>query len=121
MSFKLTLGKTTFAGRDLFTNEAICALVLKDEYNTAQIKEYLYHILPHLDYAPYAQRATKGSTLNKDSIPTIEIPFPKDEAEWQEINERLKRLSEERKELEQRLKQNALEYEDFIKGSVISA
>ena len=76
MSFKLTLGKTAFAGKELFTNEAICALVLNDEYNNDEVKEYLYHILPIIDYTPYAQRAAKGSTLNKDLIPTVEVPFP---------------------------------------------
>ena len=29
-----------------------------------------------IDYTPYAQRATKGITLNKESIGDIEIPIP---------------------------------------------
>ena len=48
MSFKLTLGKTAFAGKDLFTNEAICALIPKDKEDET-VSEYLYYIL-HLRY-----------------------------------------------------------------------
>lgn len=75
MSFKLTLGKTAFAGKDLFTNEAICGLIPKDKEDDT-ITEYLYYILPLANYMPYAQRVSKGYTLNKDLIPTVEIPFP---------------------------------------------
>ena len=59
MSFKLTLGKTAYAGKDLFTNEAICGLIPKDK-NDETVMEYLYHILPLMNYMPYAQRAAKG-------------------------------------------------------------
>lgn len=60
---QVNIRKTAFAGKDLFTNEAICALMLKDEYNTDEIKEYLYHVLPLIDYTPYAQRAAKGLNI----------------------------------------------------------
>ena len=77
-SFKLTVGKVAFAGKDLFTNEAIVGLIPKDKKDKHLMK-YLYYILPTLDFSPYAQRATKGFTLNSDSIEDIEIPFPKKE------------------------------------------
>ena len=118
MSFKLTLGKTAFAGKELFTNEAICALVLNDEYNNDEVKEYLYHILPIIDYTPYAQRAAKGSTLNKDLIPTVEVPFPS-LAERKKIIEKKEKLFNERKEYEDRLVKNASEYKRFIKNEIM--
>lgn len=74
-SFKLTLGKVAFTGKEMCTNEAIAALIpLEDSDQT--LKDYLYFILPSLDLSPYAQRAAKGFTLNKDSIEDIDVPYP---------------------------------------------
>lgn len=118
MSFKLTLGKTAFAGKDLFTNEAICALMLKDEYNTDEIKEYLYHVLPLIDYTPYAQRAAKGLTLNKDLLPTVEVPFP-DMAKRMDIVKKKVTLSVEKKELQELLLQNSVKYQNFVETDIV--
>jgi len=74
-SFKLSIGKVAFAGKTLYTNEAIAGLVPKDKQDK-YISKYLYYILPLIDYTPYAQRATKGITLNKESIGDVEIPIP---------------------------------------------
>jgi len=118
MSFKLTLGKTAFAGKDLFTNEAICALLLKDEYNTEDIKRYLYNVLPIIDYTPYAQRAAKGLTLNKDLIPTVEIPFP-DKSGRVKVIKRKESIIAKKKQLYEDLKKNAEEYDKFINIDVM--
>lgn len=75
-SFKLTVGKVAFAGKELYTNEAIVGLIPKDKKDKL-LSKYLYYVLPTLDYLPYAQRATKGFTLNSDSIEEIEVPYPK--------------------------------------------
>ncbi len=72
-SFKLSLGKVAIAGKELFTNEAIAGLSIKDE---RVLPKYLYSILPCLDYSPYTQRATKGKTLNKDTLAKISVPVP---------------------------------------------
>jgi type I restriction enzyme M protein len=73
LSFKLSPGKTAIAGADLYTNEAIAALTPKDK---RVLPEYLYYVLPRLDYSPYARKATKGLTLNKASVESIKIPLP---------------------------------------------
>jgi type I restriction enzyme M protein len=119
MSFKLTLGKTAFAGKELYTNEAICALNLKKDYNTEEIKEYLYHILPLVDYVPYAQRAAKGYTLNKELVPTVEIPFPQNKSDRGKIIKRKESLTESRKELEKNLEETKKEYEQFIQSEIM--
>ncbi|KAA6329638.1 putative type I restriction enzymeP M protein [termite gut metagenome] len=124
MSFKLTLGKTAFAGAELFTNEAIVKLVLKDEYNTDEIKEYLYHILPLVNYTPFAQRAAKGYTLNKDLLPTVEIPFPDSKEERYEIVKKKTQLEKERNELKNELLKNELlkneeKYQSFITSDIL--
>lgn len=71
MSFKLTIGRVAFAGRDLYTNEAICAL-------RAPIvsPEFLYHALPRVNFAAFGQQAVKGVTLNKESLNAIELVLP---------------------------------------------
>ena len=96
MSFKLTLGKTSYAGKDLFTNEAICGLVPRDKSDET-VLEYLYYVLPLLNYTPYAQRASKGLTLNKDLIQTVEVPFP-GKKERKKIIGNLKRMTSTLKE-----------------------
>jgi type I restriction enzyme M protein len=118
MSFKLTLGKTAFAGKDLFTNEAICALRLKNEFNNDEVKAYLYHILPLIDYVPFAQRAAKGLTLNKDLVPTVEIPFPP-KSERVKLVKQKEFLTAEKIVLENKLKENEIEYAEFIKKEIL--
>lgn len=68
-SFKLSIGKVAITTKPLYTNEAIAGLIVEDEI----IKKYLYYILPKLDYN--TNRATKGDTLNKDTVGDLEIPF----------------------------------------------
>ena len=73
LSFKLSIGKTAMTNRPMYTNEAIAALVPKD---SRVLPEYLYYILPHLDYSSYRQPATKGDTLNKQSLANVLVPVP---------------------------------------------
>ena len=65
LSFKLTLGRLCYAGRDLFTNEAIAALLNWDE--RAVTKEFLYWYLTFFDWqeAAAGDEKVKGKTLNK--------------------------------------------------------
>ena len=72
-SFKLTIGRTAIAGQNLFTNEAIAALTPKDN---RVLREYLFYVLPRLDYTPYSHPTSKGDTLNLTSIPKVLIPLP---------------------------------------------
>lgn len=76
MSFKLSIGKTAITGVELYTNEAVAALNLRPEFDSEETRRYLYHVLPLLDYRPFAQRATKGLTLNQDILRDVEVPFP---------------------------------------------
>ncbi|MCA9352410.1 N-6 DNA methylase [Patescibacteria group bacterium] len=117
MSFKLTLGKTAFAGKELFTNEAISSLVLKKEFDTKEIKEYLYHVLPVIDYTPYAQRAAKGLTLNKELIPTVVVPFPK-ASDREKIVKKKEKFIKEKQDLELALKKNTELYQEFIEREI---
>jgi len=71
MSFKLTIGRVAFTGRDLYTNEAICAL-----RSPTVNPDYLYQALPRIDFAAFGQQAVKGVTLNKESLNAIELVLP---------------------------------------------
>ncbi len=73
LSFKLSIGKVSIAGCDLYTNEAIAGLVPKDE---RVLPEYLYHLLSRMDLTGYMQPAAKGKTLNSTILKTILIPIP---------------------------------------------
>ncbi len=85
LSFKLTLGRLAFAGRDLFTNEAIAALTIK---NNKEIDKYfLYQFLSFFDWDKAAEGdvKVKGQTLNKAKLREIEVHFPKSIPEQQHI------------------------------------
>lgn len=71
MSFKLSIGRLCFAGRDLYTNEAICG------FNKLQADaNYLYYKLGVTDFSAYGKQAVKGFTLNKESLNIIEVDLP---------------------------------------------
>ncbi len=72
MSFKLSIGKVAFAGKDLFTNEAICGIILKDKSKVAS--EYLYYALKNTKLVG-SNVAVKGATLNTASLNALQIPL----------------------------------------------
>jgi type I restriction enzyme S subunit len=76
LSFKLTLGRVAFAGTDLFTNEAIAALAVRDP--TEISKNYLYYFLQFFDWdaACKGDVKLKGKTLNKEKLRAIEVRYP---------------------------------------------
>ena len=71
MSFKLSIGRLCFAGRDLYTNEAICSFG-----NLQADAEYLYYALGRTDFSLYGKQAVKGYTLNKESLKLVEVRLP---------------------------------------------
>lgn len=73
-SFKLTIGRTAFAGVDLFTNEAIAGLTVKREREVSV--SYLQRALEMVDTTEYIGVAAKGRTLNKRTLSELPIPVP---------------------------------------------
>lgn len=71
MSFKLSIGRLSFAGCDLYTNEAICHF-LSPEPDPS----YLYYALGMVDFSLYGKQAVKGYTLNTSSLKSVEIIVP---------------------------------------------
>ncbi len=73
LSFKLTLGRVSFAGRNLYTNEAIASLL-----NLKVDKNYLFYYFSHFDWmrATEGDHKIKGRTLNKAKLKDLSIPVP---------------------------------------------
>jgi type I restriction enzyme S subunit len=82
LSFKLSIGRTAFAGIDLFTNEAIAGLSTDSLDNC-----YLYYGLQHWDLLKGVDQAIKGATLNKAKLKEIEIFYPESIQEQTKIAE----------------------------------
>ncbi|EIE1287671.1 restriction endonuclease subunit S [Vibrio vulnificus] len=73
MSFKLSLGRIAFAGRDIYTNEAIASF----EVDTDKIdKTFLFYQLPEVVKLAITDTAIKGATLNKAKLNELVIPHP---------------------------------------------
>jgi type I restriction enzyme S subunit len=72
MSFKLTIGRLAFAGRDLYTNEAITAI----RPNKDLCPEFLYYGLQHWNLTGDSDQAVKGVTLNKQKLQEIPCLIP---------------------------------------------
>jgi restriction endonuclease S subunit len=89
LSFKLSIGRVAMTGCDLYTNEAIAALVPKDK---RVMPKYLYYILPRLGLSGSgARQAAKGQTSSKGRLEKILIPVPPLPIQVEIIREMVKR------------------------------
>jgi restriction endonuclease S subunit len=73
LSFKLTIGRVGFAGRDVFPNEAIAWVEPKVE---SLLSGYLGLWLGSADLEASTGRAVKGMTLNSASLRAIPVAIP---------------------------------------------
>ena len=78
LSFKLTLGRTAIAGCDLYTNEAIAALPVKNDFKGQIGIPFLITYFSFFDWNGFAAKDEKllGKTLNKKKLAEIPIPLP---------------------------------------------
>lgn len=76
MSFKLSIGKLAYAGCDLYTNEAIVALPIKNKNEINP--NFLYYYLQSYDWDKETENdiKLKGKTLNKAKLNEIKVPVP---------------------------------------------
>ena len=75
LSYKLTLGRVSFAGNDLFTNEAIASLI---NLSSNISKKYLFYYFTYFDWdkATKGDIKVKGKTLNKEKLKSLLIIAP---------------------------------------------
>lgn len=76
LSFKLSIGKTAIAGQDLYTNEAIAALEIKDEYKEKVLDEYLFYLFKSKIVDIYGDTKAFGISLNSTTLGDVIIPVP---------------------------------------------
>lgn len=76
MSFKLTIGRCAITGVDLYTNEAIAALPIKNENELDLF--YLKYYLEMFDWNKLTEGdvKVKGKTLNKEKLKTVPVLLP---------------------------------------------
>ncbi|WP_240494335.1 restriction endonuclease subunit S [Pantoea sp. 1.19] len=73
-SFKLSIGKVCLSETDIYTNEAIAALPIKNKSQLDTI--YLSHVMKTLVFSDMTDNAVMGATLNKKKLADIRIPLP---------------------------------------------
>lgn len=97
-SFKLTIGKVSIAGTDLYTNEAIASL--QPNINILS-SEYLYYALKNTnnDFLPSNSKAF-GKSLNSDSVVDLDIKIIPSITEQNKIIEKLNKFYSDIQSLE---------------------
>jgi len=119
LSFKLTIGRLAFAGKDLFTNEAIAALSIKD--NKLIDKFYLYNYLLFFDWdkATEGESKVKGKTLNKTKLKELEIiipPLPEQKRIISILDKVFSVIEQSRNNAEQNLNNAKELFESYLNG-----
>mgnify|MGYP000004679233 FL=1 len=71
MSFKLSIGKTAITGKDMYCNEAIMAF--HDKHVVDILPEYIYYMFKYRNWDNGSNKAVMGKTLNKSTLPEVEI------------------------------------------------
>lgn len=71
-SFKLSIGKTAFAGKDLYTNEAIVSIYPSDGYNLT----YMYYYLPLVCQNNATENIYGAKMLNQKIIANMKLCIP---------------------------------------------
>ena len=74
MIFKLSIGKTAIAKKEIYTNEAIMAFIDKKVYPLDV--DYLYHLFSGMDWSEGSNKAVLGLTLNKATLSQKYISIP---------------------------------------------
>lgn len=120
LSFKLSIGKTAIAGKDLYTNEAIAGLEIKSEFRKNVLDKYLFFFFSSNLAKSLLERGNNvfGSSLNKPFIENIKMPFPKLEIQQKIVSEseKLQKKESENKEGIVKLQTEVRKIIDSLKG-----
>jgi len=112
LSFKLSIGKTAIAGKDLYTNEAIAGLIIKNKYKEKITNNFIFKIFNAeiIDLEKLGNNVF-GKSLNSAFLKNeVKIPLPpltiqqKIVSEIEKIEQKETKGVERIKELEQEIK-----------------
>lgn len=119
LSFKLTIGRVAFAGKDLRTNEAIAQLPIKDDKELN--KYYLYYYLQNYNYDSLLNGdvKVKGKTLNKEKLKQIIIKYP-NLSEQERIVGILNKVFENIEQAKKNAEQNLQNAKDLLESELES-
>ena len=118
LSFKLTLGRVSFAGKDLFTNEAIASLInLSGDIN----KKYLFYYFTFFDWdkATDGDIKVKGKTLNKAKLKALSIiapPLPEQQRIVEILDKAFVAIDKAKRNAEQNLINAKEVFESYLQG-----
>ncbi len=118
LSFKLTIGRVSFAGKDLFTNEAIASLInLSGDIN----KEYLFYYFTFFDWdkATDGDIKVKGKTLNKAKLKALSIiapPLPEQQRIVKILDKAFVAIDKAKQNAEQNLRNAKEVFENYLQG-----
>ncbi len=97
LSFKLSIGKVAVAGNDLYTNEAIAGLEIRDEYIGKITNEYLFYLFKSKIVDIEGSTKAFGESLNSTTLGELIIPIPSID----EQNKFIKECQQSFKEIEE--------------------
>lgn len=114
VSFKLSIGKTAIAGKDLYANEAIAGFVIKDEFKNHILDKFIYFLFDtKLIKLDKIGLNAFGKSLNSKDLNNIKIPILSIDAQKQVIDE-FENLENEIKIRENRLKILKKAYDEIL-------
>jgi len=118
LSFKLTIGRVSFAGKDLFTNEAIASIL---DLSRKVDKTYLFYYFSFFnwDLVSAGDIKVKGKTLNKKKLNDLDIilpPLPEQQRIVSILDEAFLAIDRAKSNAEQNLKNAKELFESYLQG-----
>ena len=115
LSFKLSIGKTAIAGKDLYTNEAIAGLEVKKKFREEVLDRYLFYFFSSnfSKFLLIKNNNIFGTSLNKSFLENIKIPFPNKDAQEHIVSILLK-IDEKKDEFNRNILKKNMEIENIF-------
>lgn len=111
-SFKLSIGKVCLSETEIYTNEAIAALPIKNKNTLDTI--YLSHVMKSLAFSDMTDNAVMGATLNKKKLAEVRISLPSIEEQ-----KRIAAILDKADDIRQKREQAIKLADDFLRAKFL--